>query len=83
MIICDLCGKRKECVQKEIEGKEYDVCSECWKPFEQKLIGKGRTKSRDVVLLPPATLLKGKETEEPEPLPGEPPKIWGAIDRPH
>jgi len=29
MITCDLCGKAKDCLLKEIEGKEYDVCSEC------------------------------------------------------
>jgi hypothetical protein len=30
MIICDLCGEAKNCLQKEIEGKKYDICSECW-----------------------------------------------------
>jgi len=25
MILCDLCGESKECLQKEIEGKEYDI----------------------------------------------------------
>ena len=54
-------------MEKEIEGKEYDFCAECWKPFEQKLMRKGRTKSRDVVLLPPATLFQEKENEEQEP----------------
>jgi hypothetical protein len=33
MIICDLCGDAKDCLQKEIEGKEYDICSECWNPW--------------------------------------------------
>ena len=48
MIICDLCGEAKDCLQKEIEGKEYDICSECWNPFAQKLRGKGRAiKSRN------------------------------------
>jgi hypothetical protein len=28
MITCDLCGEAKDCFQKEIEGKEYDICSE-------------------------------------------------------
>jgi ribosome-binding protein aMBF1 (putative translation factor) len=74
MIICDLCGEAKGCLQKEIEGKEYDICSECWNPFAQKLRGKGRVKSRETV---------ERENEEPEALPGEPPKIWGAVDRPH
>ena len=52
MIICDLCGEAKDCLQKEIEGKEYDICSECWNPFAQKLRGKGRVKSRETVFLP-------------------------------
>ena len=33
MIICDLCGKAKDCQQKEIEGKQYDICAECWNPL--------------------------------------------------
>jgi len=24
MILCDLCGQSKECLQKEIDSKEYD-----------------------------------------------------------
>jgi len=32
MITCDLCGKARDCLQKEIEGTEYDICSECWNP---------------------------------------------------
>ncbi len=44
IIICDLCGKQKECLQKEMEGKEYDICSECWSALAQKLKGKGRNK---------------------------------------
>lgn len=77
MIICDLCGEAKDCLQKEIEGKEYDICSQCWSPFAQKLRGKGRVKTRETVFLPPPRV-KEREDEEPEPLPGEPPKIWGA-----
>ncbi len=83
MIICDLCGEAKDCLQKEIEGKEYDICSECWNPFAQKLRGKGRVKNRETVFLPPPREFKEREDEEPEPLPGEPPKIWGAMERPH
>jgi ribosome-binding protein aMBF1 (putative translation factor) len=76
MIICDLCGEAKDCARKEIEGKEYDICSECWKPLEQKFRGKGRAK-KEMVLLPPPR--ERKEREDDEPGPGEPPKIWGAI----
>jgi len=83
MIICDLCGETKDCLQKEIEGKEYDICSECWTPLAQGLKGKGRTKNRETVFLPPPIPAKEREDEEPKPLPGEPPKIWGAVDRAH
>jgi ribosome-binding protein aMBF1 (putative translation factor) len=82
MIICDLCGEAKNCLQKEIEGKEYDICSECWNPFEQRLKGKGRKKDLVTVFLPAPTPLTRRENEE-EPLPGEPPKIWDAVGRPH
>lgn len=78
MITCDLCGKEKDCLQKEIDGKVYDICSECWEPLAQKLKGKGREKIREMVLLPPRTT---KEREEDEPkrhsLPGGPPVIQG------
>ena len=78
MITCDLCGQPKDCLQKEIEGKEYDICLDCWNPLAQKLKGKGRAKIRETVFLPPPSPIK--EPEELQPLPGEPPKIWGALD---
>ena len=74
MIICDLCGKSKDCLQKEIEGKEYDICPECWKPIAERLKGKGRAGKREVVILPPPRVSE----QEDEPKPGELPKIWGA-----
>jgi len=78
MIICDLCGEAKDCLAKEIDGREYDICSACWNVLAQKLQGKGR-KIRETVFLPlPRTPKERKE--EPPPLPGEPPKIWGAPD---
>ena len=83
MMTCDLCGQAKDCLQKEIEGKEYDICSECWTPFAQRLRGKGRAKIRETVFLPPPRVFKEGEEEEPRPLPGEPPKIWGALDGSH
>ncbi len=74
MIICDLCGQAKSCLQKEIEGKEYDICSECWNPLAEKLKGKGRAKkTRDTVFVSPPAV---KEEEPRKPVPGEPPKIW-------
>ena len=39
MIVCDLCGEAKDCLPKEIEGKEYDICAVCWAPVAQKLKG--------------------------------------------
>ncbi len=78
MTTCDLCGMAKDCLQKEIEGREYDICSDCWNPLAQKLRGKGRARNREVVLLPP--LMKEQEHEDPEPLPGEPPEIWCATN---
>jgi hypothetical protein len=45
-------------------GKEYDICSECWNPFEQRLRGKGRKKDRDTVFLPAPRTLTQRENEE-------------------
>jgi hypothetical protein len=82
MILCGLCGQSKECLQKEIDGKEYDFCSDCWNPLSEKRKGKGRAqRSRDIVLLPPPRVVTEREDDEAKPLPGEPPKIWGAAVR--
>jgi len=78
MITCDLCGKAKDCLQKEIDGREYDICSECWEPLAKKLRGKGKEKHLETVFLPPRPI-KEREEEEPQPLPGEPPVIQGAL----
>jgi ribosome-binding protein aMBF1 (putative translation factor) len=42
MMRCDLCGTAVACLQKEIEGKEFDICESCWRPLAEKLSGKGR-----------------------------------------
>jgi hypothetical protein len=82
MIICDLCGHAKDCLQKEIETKEYDICSECWSELSDRLKGKGRaSKQRDTVFLPHTD--KEPEPRETRPVPGEPPKIWSTIDGSH
>lgn len=78
MITCDLCGEAKDCLQKEIDGKEYDICAECWSALARRLQGKGR-KVRETVFLPPPRPVKEPEEEEP-PMPGGPPKIWGVAD---
>jgi hypothetical protein len=81
MIVCDLCDQAKECKQKEIEGKEYDICPECWNALAEKLKGKGRVKKeREMVFLPPVT--PEQKREEPKPAPEGPPKIWGGVSRP-
>ncbi len=75
MILCDLCGEAKECSQKEIERKIYDICDACWSPLASKLKGKGREKKqRETVFIPP--LEKEPENPPQKPAPGEPPKIW-------
>jgi ribosome-binding protein aMBF1 (putative translation factor) len=76
MTLCALCGEAKRCQPREIEGKEYDVCRDCWNPLALKLKGKGRVrKEREMVFLPPQRTTP--EPKETKPSPGEPPKIWG------
>lgn len=76
---CDLCDQVKDCAVKEIDGREYDICPECWAPLEQKLSGKGRKKDR--VYIPPPVSPERKDEEKPRP--GEPPKIWCSSERVH
>ena len=79
---CDLCGEIKDCGQKRIDGREYDVCSDCWAALEEKLKGKGRrVAERETVFLPQRTETP-REPEREEPAPGAPPKIWYGSDRP-
>ena len=72
---CDLCDQIRKCVEKEIEGRLYEICLDCWSPLERKLTGKGRPKDKGQikVYLPPPP--DDKEEDE-EPFPGKPPKIW-------
>ena len=78
MMLCDFCGKQKECFQKEIDGREFDICADCWRPLEEKLRGKGRPKrEREIVFLPPPIT---PEPEEPTTPPGLPPTIVGEIN---
>ena len=77
MIYCDLCGQSKECSPKAIEGREYDICGECWAQLAAKLKGKGRpARKPERVFLPP--VIKEPERQEPKP-PMGPPKIWGSM----
>jgi hypothetical protein len=79
VILCDLCGEQKECFPKEIDGREFDICADCWRPLEEKLKGKGRSKrKREMVFLPPRIV---PEPEEPKTPPGLPPKIIGQAEK--
>ena len=73
---CDLCGEIRDCNQKEIDGVEFDICSECWKAFMAKLKGKGRSKARrEPVIVPrPETIAEPAREAQP-PFPGKPPDI--------
>lgn len=75
---CDLCDESAECVQKTIEGREYDFCMRCWTPLEAKLKDKGRpiVSTTAVALPPPAP--RAPEEKPDKPLPGAPPTILGA-----
>ena len=74
MQICDLCGQARKCFPREIEGSEFDICGDCWRPLEEKLKGKGRVKrEREMVVLPQST----PASAEPRTPPGLPPKILG------
>ena len=81
---CDLCGEMRECLQKEIDGREYDLCAGCWNALAEKLKGKGRLrKQREVVELPIREIVKDKKDEGQRPIPGEPPTVWYKSERPH
>ena len=82
MILCDLCGEAKASKPRIIDGLEYDICADCWKPLVEKLKGKGRKpKERETVFLPP--IPAPEPQKENQPPPGEPPKIWGRAARAH
>jgi ribosome-binding protein aMBF1 (putative translation factor) len=70
---CDLCDQVGECVRKVIDGREYDICHDCWNPLEQKLKGKGKPNDRETVYIPAP---ERREPEKEKPSPGEPPTIW-------
>ncbi|MDA2930127.1 hypothetical protein MYX84_09305 [Acidobacteria bacterium AH-259-O06] len=77
---CDLCGEIKQCLHKEIDGKEYDICPECWNGLEEKLRGKGRVRKHgEPVYIPPG---RADREEKEKPVPGEPPEIWYRSKKP-
>ena len=81
MIVCDLCGEQKKCLQKEIERREFDICAECWRALEEKLKIKGRLKRRRETVFLPMRTPPEREPEEPKSPPGLPPKIFGTAGK--
>jgi hypothetical protein len=66
MILCDLYGQAEECLQKEIDSREFNICADCWQPLEEKLKGIGRLKrKREMVLLPPRTAPERQQGKAP------------------
>jgi hypothetical protein len=60
-----ICAAReKNLFQRDIEGKRYDICSDCWSPLAKKLEGKGKSKEDQKPSLV-------KEAEESPTLPGD------------
>ncbi len=73
--VCALCDKDRECVTKEIEGREYNICPECWRNLAEILKGKGRLIERhSPVTLDPPDVPREEPAEKP--FPGTPPKVW-------
>lgn len=70
---CALCGRIRECLAREIDGTEYDICAECWNELAEKLKGKGRATKRDVVIPSPHHV---RPEQEEKPFPGTPPEVW-------
>ena len=52
-------------------------------PVRTKAEGERQSEESGNCVLASPRVVKERENEEPEALPGEPPKIWGAVDRPH
>ena len=77
---CDLCDQIKNCGEKEIEGRFYHICLECWTPLEVKLKGKGRARDKEKIE-PPSLSVQTDDSQEKEiPFPGQPPKTWMKSD---
>ncbi len=71
---CDLCNQLKDCFPKQIEGRVYDICADCWAPLQEKLAGKGRP-AEDRTTLFLTSENRQKVPENKEPFPGQPPDI--------
>ena len=78
MILCDWCGQAKECQQKEIDGREFDICSDCWNPIEEKLKDKGRPKRRGNMVFFHGIRPRNESPMNPTG-PAGPPEIFGRL----
>jgi len=79
---CDLCNEIRDCTQRLIDDREYDICSECWNSLSSRLKGKGRPKPcHEFVTLPtPPPLPESPGEPKQPPRPGGPPIIYRASD---
>jgi len=78
---CDMCNEIRDCAQRIIEDKEYDICSDCWNSLIQRLTGKGRAKRpRELISVPPPRVPDSPDEPKPSRFPGAPPTIYGSAD---
>ena len=80
---CDLCDEIRNCVQKQIDGMEYDLCTACWNSLAEKLRGKGRKKRRESIMLPALPRPSGPRPETPPDAPKLPPDIIAGSMQPN
>jgi len=82
MIICDLCAKQRIVCKRRLRARNTISVPNAG-TRSHKAEGQRQSENLETVFLPASRVIKEREDEEPEPLPGEPPKIWGAMERPH
>jgi hypothetical protein len=76
---CDLCNEIRDCSQRLIEDKEYDICSDCWNSLVQQLQGKGRPKrGNEIIALPQPPVPDLPDEPKPSRFPGAPPTVYGS-----
>ena len=79
---CDLCGELRDCLPRQIEGTEYDICSNCWNELITRLKRKGTPNAtRHSVRNLPSVDITEPARETQQPFPGQPPEIIGGEAR--
>lgn len=76
---CDLCGEIRDCMPRQIEHTEYDICAVCWEALMSKLEGKGRRKPGSPSAEPPSVPELPRHAKER--FPGQPPDIIARASR--